>query len=1056
MACSLKGLRAGESIGLSKFNTTFRVVNTLGLLVLLSQFAHAQSVLNFPKLIHGGQSRTGISVTNPSPYYVDVQLTLYGPEGNLVSAGVVNPVRYRIGPTSQLSMMTDEFFAGGNIEGWVQATSSSSGLIGNYSVGDFSSTLEVSEGPVSMSSQWIPFLREDEVTDSSLVVINPGGSPAAATITFYNVRGEELGTVTRNLTGRAVARVSLSAVPLAVGAGNVSARVSASVPVVAVASVETADALLFVNGQPTDQSAATRIAPYFIRSGVLNSNLILSNPTLLSTTATVTLVNKSGGPVYQSQSGRSSIVVTLPANGSISLDTAAITRFPILPVVDGWLRIDSNNAPLAGVVVVDSEVASTAIPLETRAMTNMAYSQRADTATSFTGLVLVNDGAQAADVEVSLISSSGATFAVKKVEVPENSKFSVLIRDLFTGIGINSNGFVTLRSSVPIYGVEVLRGFENQFLATVMPRQAPAGFAPAGVVTQPTIINVEPRIIQEGTALRIIAANISGPASVLIGGRAVPLRAAAPFAGVYSAVVPSVEAGFVNIRLVSEDGESAPIELQVLPAASVPTKIVQGRAFYQKTEIGDAGLDLERTSMVPIRHARVEVVDRVLQTVLSVSETDAFGKFRVAAPAGQAVSIRVISRLRSIDLLVADNTNNSALYAISADIDMRDAPSNILLIDKTQVSGAFNILDAIQRGNDAVHLADKTIAPLPLTIFWSTRNVPQSGNIRAGAIGTTYFDLASGTAFVLGDRGTDSDEFDDSVILHEYAHMLAARFSRDDSPGGPHHMGDMLDPRMAWSEGFANFFSSVALNDRVYRDSNGSEGSRILRYDLEENIPAGDRPGYWSEASVQGLLWDLYDGAVDTGDDVRFPLGMIWQSFSDLRTDRYVYLPYFLDHFLERVPEAADVLRSMVQLRSIDFQPRVRPSVTNPFPRPIAPGETLTGEVDSLSAKRKNLMQSSHFLTFTTNGGPVAVRLDIVGAGPGGNVNANDLDLFLMDVNGRIVERSDRGLNGQSELISTELRPGTYVIEVRSYYTIAFVNTIVYNSGAYRIRVVGP
>ncbi len=1037
------------------------MVNTLALLVLLSPLARAQSVLNFPKLIHAGQSRTGISVTNPTPYYVDVQLTLYGLEGNVVSAGVVNPVSYRVGPNAQLSMIADEFFAGGNLgglqglqglQGWIQATSSSSGLIGHYTAGDFSSTLEVSEAPVALSSQWIPFLREDEATSSSVVVINPGASPAAATITFYNTRGEEVGTLTRNLASRAVVRVPLSDIGPAVGAGNVSARVSTSVAAVAVASVETVNTLLFVNGQRTDQSAATRIAPHFIRASALNSNLILSNPALLPTTATVTLYNGSGGPV----SGRFSVVVTLPANGSISLDTAAITRSPILPAVDGWLRIDSSNAPLAGVVVVDSETASTAIPLEATPAGSMVYSQRADNETSFSGLVIVNDNPTAANVEVSLIGADGATLVRNTLEIAAGAKLSSLIRDLVPGFGAGTNGFIWLRSSVPIYGVEVLAGLENEFLTTVTPRTPPSGYAPGPVSLPPALLSIEPRnFIREGMVLQILAANIAEQASLLIGGRAIPLQATAT-PGIYAAVVPPVEVGLVKVRLRSAGLESAPVELQVLPVDNSPTQVVNGRAFYQKIEVGDAGLDPRRTSMVPVRNARVEVFDVALQAVVSVSETDALGRFRVAAPAGRAVSIRVISRLRSIDLLVADNTNNSALYAISADVDMRDAPSNILLVDSTRVSGAFNILEAVQRGNDTVHLADPAITPLPLTVFWSVRNASRTGDVREGAVGTTHFDLNSGTAFVVGDRGTDSDEFDDSVILHEYAHLLAARFSRDDSPGGSHRLGDMLDPRLAWSEGFANFFSSAARNDRVYRDSNGPEGSRILRYDLEENVPAGDRPGYWSEASVQGLLWDLYDEAIDAGDDMRFPLGVIWRSFSDLRGDRFVYLPYFLDHLLDRAPAAADGLRSMAQLRSIDFQPRVRPSVTNPFPRMIANGEALTGEVDSLTTKRKNLMQSSHFLSFTTNGGPVAVRLDIVGAGPGGNPEANDLDLFLMDVSGRIVERSDGGLNGQSELISTQLRPGTYVIEVRSYYTLGSANTIVYNSGAYRIRVLAP
>src|SRR5262249_51946071 len=161
-------------------------------------------------------------------------------------------------------------------------------------------------------------------------------------------------------------------------------------------------------------------------------------------------------------------------------------------------------------------------------------------------------------------------------------------------------------------------------------------------------------------------------------------------------------------------------------------------------------------------------------------------------------------------------------------------------------SGAFNILEAVERGNDLVLHADPRISLPAFTIYWSVKNTNKSGNVSAGLVGGTFFNLSAGTAYILGDSATDSDEFDDAVIIHEYAHMLAVKFSRDDSPGSAHVLGDMLDPRVAWSEGFANFFSSAARNDAIYRDSYGPNGVNLLRYNLEDNVPAGDHPGYWS------------------------------------------------------------------------------------------------------------------------------------------------------------------------------------------------------------------
>src|SRR5439155_313592 len=221
-------------------------------------------------------------------------------------------------------------------------------------------------------------------------------------------------------------------------------------------------------------------------------------------------------------------------------------------------------------------------------------------------------------------------------------------------------------------------------------------------------------------------------------------------------------------------------------------------------------------------------------------------------------------------------------------------------------------------------------------------------NIAQGLIATSEFNVANNTAYFLGDRNDDSDEFDDAVIVHEYAHLLAAKFSRDDSPGGPHVLGDMLDPRVAWSEGWANFFSSAVRNDPIWRDSYGLNGTRILRYDLEDNVPAGDKPGYWSEASVDTILWDFFGDHPDPADEVQlhYPFSAIWNAFTDLRND-----------------------------------------------------------------------------------------------------------LFLMDVNGRVIDKSDSGLNGQSERIALKVSPGAYVVEIRSFYTKAETGGFIFNSGQYRLSV---
>ena len=1037
ITCLISRLQAILRLSVIKNNTLWRAIFTISALVVCVQSADAQSVLNFPRAVQDGRLMTGVAVTNTASYFADVQFTYYGNDGNIIASGFVNPVTYRIPPKGQFAMLSNEIFGGASAQGWIQATSVTSGLQGSYFSGDFNNTLEGSASSSSMTAQVVPLLPGDPSKKTDILITNPGSQRASVSVTFYSALGAEVRTMTNELAAHMQWRVTPA---------GAWARVTSSGPVFATAVVESEDAAMLVNGQPIE-SATRRVIPHFNSGSGVDGNVVLVNPSAFPTTASLKLFTETGGAPLTAS-------VMVPANGAIIADAGLLTGRLIPPTVGGWLSIESTNVQLNAVAILDSGSTLTSVPAQTAGFDQLVFARMPDSGSLYTGLVLVNASAAAISVQLTLGGADGAAVASKTITLDPGTKISSLVSELLPEAATQS-GSIVIRSSAPVYAVEMVGSPTGKSMTSVAPQRLAGSFVPPAMTSRPAILQVQPGTdVRPGSQLRIAIKNFAGgDVSFVIDKQIVPARPVSLVGSEFIVDLPQTEAGYVSMRLRTGGRDSEPVQLRVTPEGSSLTQTLVGRAFYQKIETTENGLDITRPVMAPIRQARVEVVDRSLQAVVSVSETDGLGQFRLAVPPEPDLTIRVLSQLRGLDLQVADNTNSDTLYLISRDVDMREQPSSLLLVDTTRLSGAFNILEMIQRGNDLMRAADPQLAPPAVTVFWSIRNTSRFGDIKEGQVGTTYFNLSTNTAFVLGDRAVDSDEFDDSVILHEYAHMLAVRFSRDDSPGGAHGVGDILDARVAWSEGFANFFSSAARNDAIYRDSNGANGINVLRYDLEDNSPPGDQAGYWSEASVQSLLWDLIDERQDQGDSVQFPFSSVWAAVTDLRNNRFVYLPYFLEHFIARNPASAETVRNMVLLRSIDFQPNVRPSVTNPFPRAITPGNSVTGEVDSLTPKRSNLMQSAHFFAFTISGGDVAVRLDILGVGAGNNPSANDLDLILLDANGRVIERSDRGLNGQSELISTRLPAGSYVIEVRSFYSRASTNTQVFNSGRYRLNL---
>lgn len=266
-----------------------------------------------------------------------------------------------------------------------------------------------------------------------------------------------------------------------------------------------------------------------------------------------------------------------------------------------------------------------------------------------------------------------------------------------------------------------------------------------------------------------------------------------------------------------------------VPGATTVT--LSGNVTFDSVPNATGGLSYGAMSAKPVRGAVVEILD-ANAAVLASTAADGNGAYAVSVPANTTVNVRVKAQLlqtgsgASWDVSVRDNTQSEALYAMesgsfstgSAAVTRNvHAPSgwNGSSYDSTRVAGPFAVLDTVYATQTKVlSVAPSTVFP-PLRIFWSVNNVPASGNPALGQIGTTYFTSsnAAGAAraiYVLGKENVDTDEYDSSVVAHEWGHYYQSAFSRDDSPGGSHSLSERLDRRLAFSEGWGNAWSGIA------------------------------------------------------------------------------------------------------------------------------------------------------------------------------------------------------------------------------------------------------
>lgn len=276
----------------------------------------------------------------------------------------------------------------------------------------------------------------------------------------------------------------------------------------------------------------------------------------------------------------------------------------------------------------------------------------------------------------------------------------------------------------------------------------------------------------------------------------------------------------------------------------------------------------------PARGVTVQALDASLN-VLASTQTDASGGYTLTVAQPNTVTVQVLAEMKRTsgastwDVMVRDNTQlgaeyamRSASFAVTAAAVQRDLVAGSGWTGSgygtPRIAGPFALLDTIYTAQQKVMAtAPSTVFPM-LDVFWSVNNLPAPGSVALGQIGTSFFIHPTGTVaaiYVLGKADVDTDEYDDSVVAHEWGHYYQNAFSRNDSMGGSHAGGQSLDRRIAFSEGWGNAWSGIALNRSSYTDSYGASQSQGFAIDL--SVGPTSNKGWFNERSVAYVLWKL-------------------------------------------------------------------------------------------------------------------------------------------------------------------------------------------------------
>jgi hypothetical protein len=316
--------------------------------------------------------------------------------------------------------------------------------------------------------------------------------------------------------------------------------------------------------------------------------------------------------------------------------------------------------------------------------------------------------------------------------------------------------------------------------------------------------------------------------------------------------------------------------------------------------------------------------------------------------------------------------------------------------------------------------------------------------------------------FILGGingntTSADMDHFDDSVIIHEYAHFIEDVYGSPNSPGGSHNGNSIIDPRLAWGEGWSNFFQAAVTGNPRYRDTYGHEGcsgNSCTGVLFDESLdPAADatykdKPalgpgdtageGNFREFSIARLLYDVVKAS---GGVSRF--SEIWTVFNGTATNsmRRINDPFKSVGRFHKTQVSLTGKSDWSNLRETELHVDNlsvygAPLVTTGGCTPNSINMTIVKDAfDDGSFRTSDLFRNNDFYVINHTGGNLSVQVNWSGS------DVADLDIYLYrngyvygDL-GTVALRNDNESSSTSgsATISGNVAAGSYILNIMAY-----------------------
>jgi hypothetical protein len=470
---------------------------------------------------------------------------------------------------------------------------------------------------------------------------------------------------------------------------------------------------------------------------------------------------------------------------------------------------------------------------------------------------------------------------------------------------------------------------------------------------------------------------------------------------------------------------------------------ISGVVSYDKVHPNSnyIGLDYGHITQEPARAIQIDAVGTSNQ-IIATGTTDNTGRYTLSVPTNTQLKIRVSAKMfksgsPSWDVVVEDSNNRNALYVLEGSTVSSGTANSQRNLNApsgwggsrytgTRAAAPFAMLDTIYTSMQKVLEVDGAVVFPPLVVNWYAGNVD----------GTYYTD---GNLFIFGDEDLDTDEYDDHVISHEWGHYYEDKLSRSDSIGGSHGGDDTLDIRVAFSEGWGNAFSAIALENPVYYDTFGDAQANGFNFNVESGT--SETKGWYNEFSVQRILYDAYDDVEDGVDIVSFGFAPIHKVFTGAYKTAAAFTSLFtfitaLKNENTAQTEEIDALTSAENIAPItDIYGTGRTNQAANYPySTLTLGTTLQVQTKNTFGTY-NTLNNRKYVRFTVST-PKTYTITVTQT----NGSNADPDFALFDVSPFNLLRVSESIVLGSEQSSVSLGAGEYLLDVSDFNDISTAN----------------